>query len=257
VGNAGSANGLYGVTTSGGRAGVRGSYSAGTSDTPIAPAGVWGDSSDGYGGFFSNNNGTYSTLWLRNQSASGSVIEAYGNNSGDMEFRVTSGGNVYADGTFYCGQSINDAAGDLNETEIAPCLVDDVPADFAEVLPAKGGAEPGDVMVIAPDGQLARSSAPYQAAVAGVHSTRPSYIGGASNLGQAGYAPLAVVGIVPVKASAENGPIQPGDLLTTSSIPGHAMRCEGVERCFGRTIGKALEGLESGNGVIMMLVMLQ
>ena len=55
----------------------------------------------------------------------------------------------------------------------------------------------------------------------------------------------------------ENGAIRPGDLLTTSATPGHAMRCQGVERCFGRTIGKALEGLDAGTGAIKVLVMLQ
>ena len=65
------------------------------------------------------------------------------------------------------------------------------------------------------------------------------------------------MGVVPVKASAENGPIQIGDLLVSASLPGHAMRCEGIEACFGRTIGKALEPLDEDTGVIMMLVMLQ
>jgi hypothetical protein len=57
----------------------------------------------------------------------------------------------------------------------------------------------------------------------------------------------------------ENGPVQPGDLLTTSSTAGHAMRCEGLELCFGRTLGKALEALPAGehSGVIQMLVSLQ
>ena len=79
----------------------------------------------------------------------------------------------------------------------------------------------------------------------------------------AGKIPLAVVGVVPVKASAENGPIRPGDLLTTASTPGHAMRAEpmtvnGVTFYpSGVIIGKALEGLEKGTGVIRMLVMLQ
>jgi hypothetical protein len=91
-----------------------------------------------------------------------------------------------------------------------------------------------------------------------VYSTRPGFLGGAvGGADDRGKAPLAMVGVVPVKASAENGPIQPGDLLTSSSTPGHAMRCEGVELCFGRTLGKAMEGLESGTGVIMMLVMFQ
>jgi hypothetical protein len=35
------------------------------------------------------------------------------------------------------------------------------------------------------------------------------------------------------------------------------MRCEGVERCFGRTVGKALTGLTTETGVITLLVMVQ
>ena len=62
---------------------------------------------------------------------------------------------------------------------------------------------------------------------------------------------------MPCKVSAENGPVRPGDLLTTASLPGYAMRCEGVECCFGRTVGKALDALASGTGTIPVLVMLQ
>ncbi len=35
---------------------------------------------------------------------------------------------------------------------------------------------------------------------------------------------LALTGRVPVKITGENGAIEPGDLLTTSSTPGHAMK---------------------------------
>ncbi len=131
-------------------------------------------------------------------------------------------------------------------------------ADIAELLPAVDGLEPGDVLAIGPDGRLVRSDTAYQSTVMGVYSTRPGFVGGMPVSGEtAGKVPLAVVGIVPVKASAEGGAIQPGDLLAASSIPGHAMRCEGAERCFGRTIGKALEPLAGGTGVILMLVILQ
>jgi hypothetical protein len=66
---------------------------------------------------------------------------------------------------------------------------------------------------------------------------------------------LALVGRVPVKVSTENGPIQIGDLLTSSSKAGYAMRCADARRCEGAIIGKALESLEQGTGVILMLVM--
>jgi hypothetical protein len=70
-------------------------------------------------------------------------------------------------------------------------------------------------------------------------------------------APLAVIGIVPCKVSAENGPIQIGDLLVTSSLPGFAMRGTNRRRMLGAIVGKALEPLASGSGIIRVLVTLQ
>jgi V8-like Glu-specific endopeptidase len=66
---------------------------------------------------------------------------------------------------------------------------------------------------------------------------------------------LALMGVVPVKATTENGPIRPGDLLVSSSTPGHVMRCDEPKECKGAIIGKALEPLKEGTGVIKMLVM--
>jgi hypothetical protein len=140
-------------------------------------------------------------------------------------------------------------------------------SDFAESLPVAGDLasyEPGDVLVISLErpGGVEKCSQPYDGLVVGVYSTRPGFLGadkdGATEVA-ADEVPVAVVGIVPVKVTDENGPIQPGDLLTTSSTAGHAMRCEGLELCFGRTLGKALEGLPAGqhSGVIQMLVSLQ
>jgi hypothetical protein len=65
---------------------------------------------------------------------------------------------------------------------------------------------------------------------------------------------LALLGRVPVKATTENGPIMPGDLLTSSSKPGYAMRCESVQQCEGAIIGKALGSLEDREGLIMVLL---
>jgi hypothetical protein len=140
-------------------------------------------------------------------------------------------------------------------------------SDFAESLPVVGdlaGYEPGDVLVISLNGPsgVEKCSQPYDGLVVGVYSTRPGFLGadkeGATEVA-ADEVPVAVLGIVPVKVTDENGPIQPGDLLTTSSTPGRAMRCAGLELCFGRTLGKALEGLPAGQhyGVIRVLVTLQ
>jgi hypothetical protein len=67
--------------------------------------------------------------------------------------------------------------------------------------------------------------------------------------------PVAITGIVPCKVSAENGPIHRGDLLTTSATPGHAMKA--TELKLGTILGKALSELDSGTGVIDILVVLQ
>jgi hypothetical protein len=117
--------------------------------------------------------------------------------------------------------------------------------------------EPADVLVIRRDGRLARSTAPYQTTVVGVYSTEPGFIGGSDMDGNAaGEIPLAIMGVVPVKVSAENGTIRPGDLLVASTTPGHAMRA-GENPPNGTVIGKALGSLTEGTGVIQMLVMLQ
>ena len=69
--------------------------------------------------------------------------------------------------------------------------------------------------------------------------------------------PLALVGRVPCKVDATYGPIAVGDLLTTSPTPGHAMRCDDRLACLGAILGKALEPLDTGTGVILVLVTLQ
>ena len=66
---------------------------------------------------------------------------------------------------------------------------------------------------------------------------------------------MALMGRVPVKATTENGPIRPGDLLVSSSTPGHVMRCADPQRCQGALIGKALEPLHTDEGTIEMLLM--
>jgi hypothetical protein len=69
--------------------------------------------------------------------------------------------------------------------------------------------------------------------------------------------PMAVVGIVPCRVSAENGPIEMGDLLVASSSPGHAMKGTDRNKMLGAVVGKALEHLQEGKGVIEVLVTLQ
>jgi len=56
---------------------------------------------------------------------------------------------------------------------------------------------------------------------------------------------------------ASNGLIKPGDLLTTSSTPGHAMKALNHARAQGAILGKAMTGLSEGKGMVLALVSLQ
>jgi hypothetical protein len=157
-------------------------------------------------------------------------------------FRVDGSGTVYADGGFQPSG-----------------------ADFAESVTVTGNRakyHAGDLLVI--DSSASRSLAlaqqPYSTLVAGIYSTKPGLLGSTRKIGEAApktEVPLAVVGIVPCKVSAENGPIAAGDLLVASSTPGHAMRGIDRNRMLGAVVGKALEPLPSGKGVIQVLVTLQ
>jgi hypothetical protein len=68
---------------------------------------------------------------------------------------------------------------------------------------------------------------------------------------------MAMMGIVPTKVSTENGSIARGDLLVSSSMPGYAMKGTDRDRLTGAVIGKALAPLQSGSGVIEVLLALQ
>jgi len=67
--------------------------------------------------------------------------------------------------------------------------------------------------------------------------------------------PVATFGILSCKVDAAYAPIREGDLLVASPTPGHAMRADNPAQ--GTVIGKALEPLASGTGLIKILVMLR
>jgi len=138
-------------------------------------------------------------------------------------------------------------------------------ADFAESMAVAGERkryEPGDLLVIDASGsrQAKLSDHAYSTLVAGIYSTKPGVLASPYKMDDPNLAkevPLAIVGIVPCKVSTENGPIEAGDLLVTSSTPGHAMKGTDQSRMLGAVVGKALEPLREGKSVIQVLVTLQ
>jgi hypothetical protein len=135
-------------------------------------------------------------------------------------------------------------------------------SDFAEdfEVATSVATEAGTVMALDDNGLLRPSDKSYDRRVAGVISGAGDYRPGLildRQRSSDGRLPLALVGKVYCKADATYGPIEVGDLLTTSPTPGHAMKASDPLKAFGAVIGKALRPLQSGAGLIPILVALQ
>jgi hypothetical protein len=146
-------------------------------------------------------------------------------------------------------------------------------ADFAENFdvnaPASAGAaetakvEPGMVVSIDPasPGRLALTTQAYDRRVAGIISgaggVKPGMTMSQEGTLAHGQLPVALSGRVYCQVDASFGAIEPGDLLTTSSTPGHAMKVTDAAKAQGAIIGKAMTSLKEGKGLVLVLVTLQ
>lgn len=121
-------------------------------------------------------------------------------------------------------------------------------------------------MVVAIDsarpGDLRLADSPYDATVAGIVSGAGDVKTGMLLYQEGSEAdgrhPVALTGRVYAWVDADaNGSIEPGDLLTTSGTPGHAMKATDRERRAGAILGKAMTRLDRGRGLVLTLVSLQ
>jgi hypothetical protein len=152
---------------------------------------------------------------------------------------------------------------DVNGTTRTHSIIITGGADLAEPFKTGGADLPkGSVVVIDKEhpGELKVSSTAYDRTVAGIVSGanginpgialhQEGALGGGQN--------VALSGRVYVLAEASSGAIEPGDLLTTSDMPGHAMKVIDHARAQGAIIGKAMTGLARGTGMVLVLVTLQ
>ena len=165
----------------------------------------------------------------------------------------------------------------LNDIDGAPMKYNEesgeIGLDIAELFNATEEVEVGDLLVLdeTKDLQLRKSLIPYEKGIVGVVSGSPAILFEGSQLEIAptpgGFKkgikpPIALAGRIKCKVSIENGPIGRGDLLTSSSTPGHAMKAVDREKSFGAIVGKALEPFDGGpddgeTGEIIILVTIQ
>jgi hypothetical protein len=267
--NTGGGNGVIGLTSSAGGAGVRGvsveSNGAGFGVIGSLAANVGG----GGGGILGETNSTtnFSTGVRGNANGtSGAAVAIFGEQFSSQAtsglFINRAGGDILQGRV---GKDISVFRVDGRGTVFADGGLRPFGADFAESVAVKDSPEPyapGDLLVIDASGRrrLSLSQTPYSTLVAGIYSTQPGVVASQHRVDEAlpkNEVPLAVIGIVPCNVTAENGPIAAGDLLVTSSTPGRAMKGTDRTRMLGAVVGKALEPLREGAGVIQVLVTLQ
>lgn len=83
-------------------------------------------------------------------------------------------------------------------------------------------------------------------------------LSGIASVSKGGYLSVVTLGSFRmVKVDASFGAIHPGDLLTTSSNPGYAMKATDKIAAIGAIVGKALGNLESGTGTMPIMVTLR
>jgi hypothetical protein len=246
---AGAGIGVFGNSASRGVVGTlngascAGVYAVGGCSTGVAD-GVYGVTSDGSQGTGNPGGG----VGVRAVNTSVGNIFVAESPIGTRRARIDHFGNAYFNGGAQTGGA--DYAESMRTTDDSSTL------------------EPGDVLAIDPQhGQAVRKSRePNSRLLIGVYSTKPTILAvGDHGIddSRVGEVPVAMLGIVPTKVSAENGPIHAGDLLTTAGTPGYAMKASPVVvggvaiYPTGTILGKALEPLAQGKGAIKVLVTLR
>ena len=228
----------YGVVGHGGLVGVRG-QSTGKSGMAPAGCGVMGISRFGAGGFFASEH-SFSL-----------VVDGYGsitdcddslNLTGNGDALRVEGKSIF-NGSIMLGNRDRDDKSPSNVVEMFQ--VDD--EDYIS---------PGDLLVISHKGGsiLSRSSGSYAKSIIGVVSGNPALVFDNSGNAKKTY-PVTLAGKTYCKVDARRRPVNPGDLIVSSDMPGAGMAGEidSFDK-IGTVIGKALDRLADGIGIIPIYI---
>ena len=219
--------------------------------TGVTMPGVYGENlSTGYG--------------VYGKSAS---IGVYGEGQRGVYAKSSTMYGIYSDApeNYFSGNMDVSGNVDVSGNIEAAVLVITGGSDLAEPFKVTGSdsVEPGMVVAIDPDnpGQLRIADKAYDRTVAGIVSgangVNPGMTMRQDDTLASGSTMVALTGRVYCYADASYGAIEPGDMLTTSEQPGHAMKATDISKSQGAILGKAMTSLDKGKGLVLVLVTLQ
>ena len=150
---------------------------------------------------------------------------------------------IYEDSSFYFDNTNNILYTTANAARYA---------DLAEKYTSDIQYPPGTVVVLGGEAEVTRSDGPTSRAIAGIVSTDPAYLMNTYLEGEC-IVDVALIGRVPCMVT---GIINKGDLLVSSSRPGHACAwTNATNPPAGSIVGKAIENkTDEDPGVIEVLV---
>jgi len=229
----------------------------------------------GYGGtanYFADSVGIGTTTPSTKLQISGGTDASLINGSGFFVIGMENNANIVMDNNEIIARA-NGAATRLylntdSGNVVVPVIEITGGSDLSEQFEISAGnmdlrPSPGMVVSIDTDkpGTLTLSNKSYDKKVAGIISgaggVNPGMLMGQKGTMADGVNPVALTGRVYCWADTTNGLIEPGDLLTTSDIPGHAMKVTDHAKAQGAIIGKAMTSLDKGKGLVLVLVTLQ
>jgi hypothetical protein len=226
-------------------------------------AGVWGENPiPGGTGVVGKSLNTLTGTGVYGESDALGGTGVYGANTGGGEAGHFQG-TVTVNGTLTASALITSGDCTVAGHSTACVLTITGGCDLAEPFALSSQDMPKGAVVVIDDenpGRLKLSDRAYDTRVAGILSGANGVRAGIC-LSQQGFNDggqnVALSGRVYALADASSSPIKPGDLLTTSNIPGHAMKVNDHSKGQGAIIGKAMGSLNAGKGMVLVLVTLQ
>jgi hypothetical protein len=263
-GEAAQGAGVVAVSTSGD--GVATSTSGASKSAVYAAA----NGSYGYGGYFvsASGDGVFATTNGALKSGVYAVSNGANGYGGYFVGKNVTGTGIYATSPSGVAARFQGTVNVSGGRVVTPVLEITGGSDLSEQFNVRQtdndrAPTPGMVVSIDPDrsGGLVISHTAYDRRIAGIISgaggVSPGMLMGQQGSAADGDNPVALTGRVYCWADTTNGAIEPGDLLTTADVPGHAMKVTDFAKAQGAILGKAMSSLKSGKGLVLVLVNLQ